>query len=227
LQLSLGPGIVSKSSRIHITFEGRSLETLFVARTKDRGFSLGFTCPDSGNIHLTVYVSAKDERIHAHITDPSARQKMVWSTQLSPDYFDVVRLGLTDKWVREALRLPKCWAMSPKLWSKVRHVIPAVMEDGKLHLPIEGYYTKVKLDFGRKDRWDRLPATELSRHDPAIGYAIVGGRPHIVIPLLPRGERVLCFTERQWRLVQERLYGLLGITEFVRYLELWRNGGHG
>lgn len=213
---------MTKSSRIHFTFEGEPLETLFVAPTRDRGFSLGLTSPDNGNAHLTAYFSQKDQRIHAHITDRSAKQHMVWSTQISPEYFEAARLKMTRKWFRSADSLPPCWAMAPALWNRVRTLFPASGKRGHVTVPYEGYLTKVRLDFRRKDRWVRLKASELMGHTPRFGYTLIGGRPHIVLPLPPSGDAVLCFTERQSRLAQQRMFDLLGVAEYVRYLDLRR-----
>lgn len=211
---------MSKSSRIHFTFEGMPIETLFLAPTQDKGFSFGFTSPENENVHLTIYYSPRDGRIHGHITDPVASVKQVWSTQVSRAYFDAVRKKLTATWVKPAARLPRCWAMSPDLWDKVRSFMPTLVSEGKIRFPLEGYYTRIQLNFRRRDRWDWIPASEMLRHAPAFGYTLIGDRPHMVLPIPPTGETVICFTERQSRLALERIYGLLGFTEYFRYLEL-------
>ena len=64
-----------KSSRFRYSYLGEQLLSLFVAPTKDQGFSLGFTDPAFKNIHFTLYFKKEDGRIHTHITDNSAKTK--------------------------------------------------------------------------------------------------------------------------------------------------------
>ncbi len=208
-----------KSSRIKMTYEGNDILSMFASPTKDRGLSIGFTDPSFGNIHLTTFLSPKDNRIHSHITDKFRKSKP-YSQQIDSSLYKAVINKITKNWYTSIDSLGKCYMPKGSLHDKLSKLLPQRLRDGSLSYPIEMNYTLIKTDFNNTRRWEELDSSEIFKKSGSLIFTIYHKRLCIVSLLEENTKKVLCYTDKQYQRFINKTMRLMGVDIFLAYLEL-------
>lgn len=206
------------SSRLIYSYKGEGLLSLFLAPTKDGGFSMGFTDPAFKNVHFTAYKDPSDNRIHSHITDKSRRSKP-YSQQIDVEFFDRLIRKMTKNWVVPVTEIGNIYIPTPELLTKIKEIIPALVDDKKILWPLESTFTAVKADLSNGKRWTRIPVDELPHMMDTFVLTSYKNSIHRVTPIPGDQGHVLCFTEMQHKRFINRLSRITGIDIFVNYLD--------
>ena len=206
------------SSKLIFSFKGDEILSLYVAPTRDNGFTMGFTDPAFKNIHFTAYLKPKDNRIHSHITDNSKGPKP-YSQQIDSELYAALIRKVTKNWVVPVERIRNLYVPTKKLSGKINEVIPKKVNDKKLVWPIESYFTFVKADLRNKKRWTKISLRELLRLKISTALTIYRNSIHLVAPIPDDGSHVLCFTQLQYRRFTNRMLRLMGLDIFTNYID--------
>ena len=197
---------------------GEPFLTMFLAPTKDKGLSIGFTDPAFRNIHLTVYTNAKTGMIHSHITD-EGKSARAWSQQIDPAFVGTLTHSWTKHWLIDGSKVKDCWVMKHSLSQKIASVTPRTINKNLIDFPIEGLYTKVLLDLTNRERWKRIRPKELGVNNPIQGVTIINGKTKWILRSGFKDNAFLCFSDRQYTKFQERILRLYGMDMLLLYLE--------
>lgn len=210
----------TKSAYVSYSVEGVPLVTLFLAPTKDQGVSFGFTHPELGGVHLTVYseVVEKRTRIHSHLTDAQGHHP--WTQVIDSEFYGSILNRLTKRWIVPITRVPRCWVMRPRLAQKVAQLAPRSLGERTVDIPMELYHTRIRLNIGNPFRWRRIDTVTLPHVAPGFGVAPFRGTVRWVFPTSPPSDQVLCFSDRQFSRFQDRLGRLIGFDRLTDYYEV-------
>jgi hypothetical protein len=208
-----------KSSRFRYSYLGEQLLSLFVAPTKDQGFSLGFTDPAFKNIHFTLYFKKEDGRIHTHITDNSAKTKP-YSQQISPEFYQEKINSLIKKWIVDISKLGDCYIPTGKLLKKLEKIAPSQIDENTIDYPLEFHYAQVVTNFDDSKKWKKVKPDQLAsstlRRFVLTEYQ---GVARWVIPLSDLPGKVLCISNSQGDKLLKSVMRLLGFDLYFEYID--------
>lgn len=205
------------SSKLIFSYKGDEILSLYVAPTSDKGFTMGLTDPAFKNIHFTIYLKPKDNRIHSHITDDRKGPKP-YSQVIDVELYAALIQKLTKSWVVPAAQIENIYVPTEKLILKIDDITPK--KNNKTVIPFEFLYSKIKTDLSNKKRWRKITLSEFSSTKDSLVLTIFRNKIHFVFPISNDPNHVLCFTELQHKRLINHMLRIMGIDIFYRYLDL-------
>lgn len=209
-----------KSSKLRYSYSGEQLLSLFVAPTKDQGFSFGFTDPNFRNVHFTMYFNPKDKRIHSHVTDKTANTRP-YSQQISQEFYQEKIDSLTKKWIVDISNLEECYIPTGRLLKKIEKILPAQIDENTMDYPLEFHYAQIVANFENPKAWKKVNPEELK--NGTLGSFILTEFRGVIrwvirIPILPG--KVMCISNSQGNKLLKNVMRLLGFDLYFEYLDI-------
>lgn len=214
---------MEKAARLDFTIAQEKLLSLFLAPTRDAGFTMGFTHPSFGGVKLTGYRSPRDGRIHVHLKTASGG-RLLWSSQLDPAFLGPVLHRHFMRWFVPIEKLPAIYVPRPPIRRKLARFAPRMVDGRTTQIPIEALRMRVRSDFRNRRRWEKVAASEFIRRGIDEGYTVLFGSVRAVRSILGLPTHLLAIGERQFDRAETTVLRLMGFEAMFAYVEAMKLG---